>query len=97
MSIEDDHVEFDGSDFVHTTDELIRDRIIHTLTIYPKISPSMLQVGIGTALSPKMWRPVFEKLIADKIVQQTVSSSKSSSNRDQTHTTVSLVNAPTES
>lgn len=90
MSTEDGHVELE-EDFVPTTDDLIRERIIHTLSIYPRISPSMLQVGIGTALSPKMWRPVFEKLISDGIVQQVINTSKSPSNRDQSHTTVSLV------
>lgn len=94
MTIEEDHQVDPEKDFVPATDDLIRERIIYVLTIWPKISPSMLQVGIGTALSPKMWRPVFDKLIRDRIVQQTISSSKSPSDRDQTHTTVSLVSKP---
>lgn len=49
-------------DFVPTTDDVIRARLLHVLTVYPGISPSMLQVGIGTAISPKMWHPVMAKL-----------------------------------
>lgn len=81
-------------EFIETTDDIIRERILYVLSIWPKISPTMLQVGIGTALSPKMWRPIFEKLITEGKIQQTVSSSKSPAGRDQTHITVSLTNTP---
>lgn len=78
-------------DFVETTDSLIEDRIVHVLTIWPKINMSMLQVGIGTAISPKMWHPIFNKLLADgKIVRQEFVG-KGPTGRDQSYIVVSLV------
>src|SRR3990172_6202219 len=46
----------------------VRDRIIHVLTIYPILSPSMLQVGLGTSTQPGLWRPVLERMIDEGVV-----------------------------
>lgn len=42
---------------------VIEDKILHTLSVYPRISPSMLQVGVGPSLSPVIWRPILDSLI----------------------------------
>lgn len=75
----------DEEDFVAATTTIIRDRIIHTLTIFPGISASMLQVGIGTALSPKLWHPIMAKLKEDKIVIEEEVIAKGPTGRDQTY------------
>lgn len=49
----------------------ITERILHTLMYYPKISPTMLQVGIGTTIAPNLWKPVLEQLILDNAVVRT--------------------------
>jgi hypothetical protein len=47
---------------------IYRDRILHTLSIYPKISPSMLQIGIGTSVTATLWKPVLEDLIEEGLI-----------------------------
>lgn len=52
----------------HIAEAHIRERILHTLTIYPRISHSMLHVGLGNAIPSKVWRPVLEQLEAEDAV-----------------------------
>lgn len=42
----------------------IKAKILHVLSIYPKLNHSMLQVGIGPSIAPDIWRPVLQALIA---------------------------------
>lgn len=44
-------------------DEYIRKQIVHVLTQYPGISSTMLQVGIGTSIPSKLWRPIYDAMI----------------------------------
>lgn len=44
---------------------VVRERIRHVLAIYPRVSRSMLQVGIGTSMPPVLWKPVLDKMIED--------------------------------
>lgn len=80
---------------VPTSDLVIREKILQTLSVYPKISPTMLQVGIGTSITPKMWHPVLEKLIEEEIVQrETRSGTNNVTGREQTYTIISLTKTP---
>lgn len=54
--------DFDGAGN-ESEDSLLRKRIITILIIYPRISPSMLQVAIGPIVKPGVWRPILEDLI----------------------------------
>lgn len=48
----------------------VRERIITLLSIYPTISPSMLQIGLGSSLPTLVWRPVFDEMVsAGEIVE----------------------------
>lgn len=78
-------------DFIEATTDVVSMKILHVLGIYPQISPSMLQVGIGTALPPKIWRPVLEQLIKDGKVKEETYATVSPSGRDQTYHVISLV------
>lgn len=80
----------DDDHFVSATDDLIEARIIHVLTVWPKLSPSMLQVGIGTALSPKMWHPILERLMSEGRIVKSELSGRGPTGRDQTFTILSL-------
>lgn len=84
MSTEED-------DFVPATEEYIRSRIVHVLTIYPGISPSMLQVGIGTALGPKLWHPVMDRLKASGRVVEGEIMAQTPGGRDLTYKTLTLM------
>lgn len=68
----------------------ISSKIMHILSIYPKLSPTMLQVGIGTGISPSIWHPVLENLIEFGKVDKTQVMSHSPKGREQTYTIISL-------
>lgn len=84
--------ETDTQERVSGTDaeELWRRKIIHTLTWYPKLNPSMLQVGIGTAIPRTVWGPVLEQMIAEGIVREEKLNGKGPTGRDQSYTILSL-------
>lgn len=73
------------------TTSYIRKRILHVLSIYPKLSHSMLQVGIGTALSPKMWRPILDDLIEEGAIQEDTIVAVGPTERTQSYTILELV------
>jgi hypothetical protein len=50
---------------------IIQAKILYTLSIYPRLSASMLQTGIGPAIPPAIWRPVLEGMIAKNWIQET--------------------------
>ncbi len=73
-----------------TTDDWIASRICHILKIYPKLSMSMLQIGVGTSLSSKLWRPILERLIAEGIVDRRQVSATNPDGRSGSHVVISL-------
>lgn len=83
----------EDNDFVSITDSLIKDKIVHVLTVYPGVSRSMLQVGIGPAISPKMWHPILDLLKNEGRVIETEEEVKGPTGRDQTHKHLTLVPA----
>lgn len=86
---EEDFVDLSRHD---AAEKIIQDKIMHTLSIYPKLSMSMLQVGIGTALTPKLWHPVFERLLKEgKITKQEITAHTPTTGREQVYTIVSKV------
>lgn len=51
----------------------IHNRIIHVLTLYPKLSPTMLQMGLGPQTETKIWKPILEEMILkDEVVREFV-------------------------
>lgn len=40
----------------------VAEKILHTLSVYPGISPTMLQAGMGPQFKPAVWRPILEDL-----------------------------------
>jgi hypothetical protein len=47
---------------------LIRRKILWALSVYPKISPSMLQAALGPQRPARTWKPILERLIMQGIV-----------------------------
>lgn len=70
--------------------KLITSKVVYTLGIYPRLSPSMLQVGLGTSLPPALWRPVIDELVDQGILIREHVSAETPSGRLQTHVTLSL-------
>jgi len=75
-------------------EDMIRQRILHTLGIYPRLSPSMLQIGIGTGFPPALWHPVLERMVETGEVERSQTQATNPvSKRDQTYTILALGNS----
>lgn len=74
----------------------IRDKILHLLRIYPIVSPSMLQIGIGSSLPTSIWRPVLQELLDTGEVKEDIIVSLSAAGRNQSYTLLSLKDTPTK-
>jgi hypothetical protein len=62
-----------------------RARIIHSLTIFPFLSGSMIQTALSPGLPPKLWRPILVSLIEEGIVTITKVSAVTPGNRSQSY------------
>ncbi len=69
---------------------IIRDKILHILKLYPIISPTMLQGGLGPYMKPIQWRPVLENLIAQGVVVESQRSRQTHQERYNTYTFLHL-------
>jgi hypothetical protein len=86
-------IEAEGYDYdfeAGTSDKAIRERIVFALSIYPVVSSSMLQVGIGTSLPPDLWRPNFEYLKRVGIVVERTETIETPTGRMNQFTKISL-------
>ena len=72
------------------TSEEIEIKILHLLRIYPIISPTMLQSGLGPSTRPSQWRPVLIDLIARGKVIEEQESMQTPSERYNTYSKLSL-------
>ena len=72
------------------SDEEIRTKILHLLRIYPIISPTMLQGGLGPPMKPVSWRPVLEAMIKEGLVVQEQESMMTPTERYNTYTKLHL-------
>jgi len=72
------------------SDKDIAERIRHILQYFPKLSHSMLQVGMGPNLSSKVWRPVLDEMIAEGDVKVETMGVTTPSGRQQSLTIISL-------
>ncbi len=68
----------------------IEEKILHILEIYPIISPTMLQGGIGAYLKPLLWRPVLNKMVKAGQVIETQESVTTPRGRYNSYTKLSL-------
>ena len=70
--------------------ENVRERILHTLSIYPRLQPSMLHVGIGFHVEASVWRPVLNTMIDIGEVIQSTEQHTSPAGRLNQYTILSL-------
>lgn len=73
-----------------TEAEDIATKILHLLSIYPIISPTMLQGGLGPQMRPALWRPVLTALIKDGKVIESNKSMTTPNDRYNTYSRLSL-------
>lgn len=72
------------------TEKFMRERIEHVLSIFPKISKSMLQVGIGTSISPQLWKPVYEGMVREGLIVEESADFTTPNGRHQNYVIVQL-------
>ena len=72
------------------SDKEIQERIVHVLGIYPVLSHSMLQIGLGSNLPSKAWRPVLRTMIEKKVVIREELVLKTPSGQHRPYTRLSL-------
>lgn len=68
----------------------IVEKVVHTLEIYPRLSWSHLQVSMGTALPPSVWKPVVLKMQTEGIVSIDHKYATIPNGRTQSYTIISL-------
>lgn len=74
-----------------TTMDLVQQKILHVLSIYPRLSMSMLQIGIGTGIPPAIWHPALDTLIAEnRVTSEYVKASSPVSGREQSYRVIQL-------
>lgn len=77
-----------------TEEATVTEKIIHTLTVYPLISPTMLQGGLGPYMKPDVWRPILDKLIHTGVVIQEHVPFKTPYGRHNSYTRLYLAKKP---
>lgn len=66
--------------------DFYRQRILHTLEVFPFLSASMIHVGIGTASPSPIWKPVLQDLVNSGEVVMTEISANAPSERRLAYT-----------
>lgn len=74
--------------------EQVREKILHSLTIYPFLSGSMINVGIGTSTMGALWKPVLKELIDKGIVTETNLTMQTPQGRSQSYNIFHLTANP---
>lgn len=82
-----------SEDAKEMTETEIRAKILHVLSLYPIISPTMLQGGLGPYVKPAHWRPVLQKLLEEGSVIEEQESMQTPSGRYNTYTKLRLPGA----
>lgn len=79
---------------VSAMDNHVRNAIVHVLGIYPKLNPSMLQMGIGPSIPTIIWKPVMRRMIAEGILRETMVQATAPSGRTRAYSIISLASTP---
>lgn len=76
---------------INAARENVRAKILHILHIYPRISPTMLQGGLGPSCKPSIWRTILTEMIDEGLVEQVSENHKTPSGRNNTYTIIQMV------
>jgi len=82
----------DSTEGLLSPEESLNEKIVFTLTMFPKLTPSMLQVGVGPHIPPRKWRPLVEKLILDGTIKRSELGVTTPIGQYRTYTVLSLTN-----
>lgn len=73
--------------------DAIERSILHVLGIYPVLSHSMLQIGLGTKVKPSIWKPILNDMIKRRIVETNQVIVQTPSGRHRFYTKLQLPHA----
>lgn len=76
-------------------EKTIREKILHILDNFPKVTPSMLQISLGSGIPTSMWHPVLDKLVAEETLYRYENEVRSPSGRYGVQTVISTDPKPT--
>lgn len=79
-----------GTDVIEVPSAPTEARITHVLQVFPYLSGSMLQVGIGTSMRPTEWKPVLEKMVEEGKVKRHQVKARTPKGNDQLYTVYHL-------
>lgn len=74
--------------------QLVREKILHVFGIYPKISPSMLQIGLN--IKAAIWRPIVDDLIEEGLIRRSNVIAPTPSGRHQNYVVLKRVEVSAE-
>lgn len=68
----------------------IEDRILHILDYFPKVSPSMLQISLGSGIPTSLWHGILDKLVTEERLYRYKITRISPAGRQQIQTVISI-------
>lgn len=74
--------------------QILREKILFGLKVYPYLMPTMMQVFLGTSTPTKVWKPILEGLITEGLVGRQEVVLTSPYERIQTYTILHLTTNP---
>jgi len=77
------------SNHPNSGEKVIEDKILHILENFPKVSPSMLQISLGSGIPTALWQPILERLIVDGAIHRYQRTVRAPSGRAQVVTVIS--------
>lgn len=83
-----------NDDTVQDYGQLLRDKILFGLEVYPFVSPTMMHTFLGTATPSAIWKEVLNHLIAEELVVKTEVRLTSPHDRVQSYTVLHLASKP---
>ena len=69
--------------------QAVRERILHVFSIYPEISPSMLQISLN--LKTVIWRPIVDELVNEGLIKRSSIIAPTPTGRHQSYIVLKLV------
>lgn len=70
--------------------QMLREKILFGLGVYPYLSPTMLHTFLGTSTSTHVWKPILNQLIAEGLVVSEEAKLTSPHERQQSYTILHL-------
>jgi hypothetical protein len=75
---------------INQASKVVEDKILHILSHFPKVTPSMMQISLGSSIPTELWHSVLDKLVEESTVHRYKRLVTAPNGRTQTQTILSL-------